>query len=58
VAEGVETAAQLSTLRDLGCDLAQGYYLARPAPASNILSILRDLARALPTFQKLHLPAN
>ena len=41
VAEGVETAAQLATLRDLGCDLAQGYYLARPGPAGDITSILR-----------------
>ena len=32
VAEGVETAEALSTLRGFGCDIAQGYYLARPAP--------------------------
>ena len=47
VAEGVETAAQLSTLRDLGCDLAQGYYLARPAPAGDILPFLRRPAGAV-----------
>ena len=41
VAEGVETADQLSTLRDLGCDLAQGFYLARPAAAPTALPILR-----------------
>ena len=33
VAEGVETVEQLNTLRELGCDLAQGYYIARPVPA-------------------------
>jgi diguanylate cyclase (GGDEF)-like protein/PAS domain S-box-containing protein len=33
VAEGVETAAQLARLRALGCNMAQGFYLARPAPA-------------------------
>jgi diguanylate cyclase (GGDEF)-like protein len=30
VGEGVETAQQLAALRELGCDLAQGYHLGRP----------------------------
>ena len=30
VAEGVETIHELSKLRDLGCDLLQGYHFARP----------------------------
>ncbi len=33
VAEGVETAAQLVHLRDVGCNLAQGYHLGRPTSA-------------------------
>ncbi len=34
VAEGVEDAATLDRLRELSCDVAQGYHLARPLPAS------------------------
>ena len=33
VAEGVEDAETLDALGDLGCDIAQGYHLARPMPA-------------------------
>jgi predicted signal transduction protein with EAL and GGDEF domain len=32
VAEGVETAAELDTLRELGVRKVQGYFLARPGP--------------------------
>ena len=34
VAEGVETRTQLLLLKKMGCDLVQGYYFARPLPAS------------------------
>lgn len=33
VAEGVETVEQLHALRELGCELIQGYHFARPMPA-------------------------
>jgi EAL domain-containing protein (putative c-di-GMP-specific phosphodiesterase class I) len=36
VAEGVEEADTLTTLTNLGCDLAQGYYLGRPAAATDL----------------------
>ncbi len=34
VVEGVETLPQLQELERLGCDVAQGYYFARPVPAA------------------------
>lgn len=34
IAEGIETAAELRTLRDLGITLCQGYLLAKPAVAA------------------------
>jgi diguanylate cyclase (GGDEF)-like protein len=36
VAEGVETQHQRDTVRAAGCELVQGYYFARPQPASVI----------------------
>lgn len=35
VAEGVEDSATLLRLQSMGCDMAQGYYIARPASADN-----------------------
>jgi EAL domain-containing protein (putative c-di-GMP-specific phosphodiesterase class I) len=40
VAEGVETESQLTVLRDLGCDLAQGFYLSRPQAATDLTPTL------------------
>lgn len=34
VAEGVETAEQLKTLEEMGCDAIQGYLMSRPLPDS------------------------
>jgi diguanylate cyclase (GGDEF)-like protein len=36
VAEGVEEEATLETLASLGCDLAQGYFIARPTAAAEL----------------------
>ncbi len=41
VAEGVETQAQADLLKDIGCELAQGYLYSRPAPAETIEQLLR-----------------
>jgi len=44
VAEGVESMETWTFLRELGCDLAQGYYLSRPLPAA----ALEQWARTAP----------
>ena len=35
-AEGVEDAATLQFLEKVGCDLAQGYFIARPMPGDRV----------------------
>jgi len=40
LAEGVETAQQLSTLTGLGCDYTQGFHHARPQPAQQFTTAL------------------
>jgi diguanylate cyclase (GGDEF)-like protein/PAS domain S-box-containing protein len=40
VAEAVETAEQLRSLRRLECDTAQGYFWSRPVPAEDLLEWL------------------
>ncbi|MDO6710902.1 EAL domain-containing protein [Aliiglaciecola sp. 2_MG-2023] len=37
VAEGVETEPQLTILKDLGCDLVQGFYFSKPLTAKQLL---------------------
>lgn len=43
IAEGVETEEQFRYLKELGCDIIQGYYLGRPMPAEEIENLLADL---------------
>jgi hypothetical protein len=43
IAEGVETAEQLSQLRDLGCEYGQGYYFSRPVSAEEASHLIADL---------------
>ena len=40
IAEGVETAAQLAEVRELGCDYAQGYLISPPLSAQALRELL------------------
>jgi EAL domain-containing protein (putative c-di-GMP-specific phosphodiesterase class I) len=41
VAEGVETLAQANRLREMGCDIGQGYFFGAPMPGSDVLALTR-----------------
>ncbi len=41
IAEGVETEEQYLLLKDLGCDIIQGYYFAKPQPLAAFENILK-----------------
>ncbi|NVM75965.1 EAL domain-containing protein (putative c-di-GMP-specific phosphodiesterase class I) [Duganella sp. SG902] len=47
VAEGVEKVEDWKLLRDLGCDMAQGYLLAKPMPAEELVGWIRQDRRRL-----------
>jgi diguanylate cyclase (GGDEF)-like protein len=47
VAEGIETDDQLDRLRELGCDLGQGYLFSRPVPAEQTAALLGSLPRTI-----------
>jgi diguanylate cyclase (GGDEF)-like protein/PAS domain S-box-containing protein len=40
VAEGIESDGQLASMRDLDCDLAQGFLFARPVPPHELHALL------------------
>jgi DNA-binding NarL/FixJ family response regulator len=64
VAEGVETLEQLERLRTLGCDFAQGYFIARPMPPAEIDDYLaadasgQELPRTDPTVGIIRPPVS
>ncbi|MCX7208612.1 MAG: EAL domain-containing response regulator [Proteobacteria bacterium] len=55
VAEGVENEDDLTVLKELGCDIVQGYLTAKPMPGEDVVAWLksnnqrlRDLCKPLP----------
>lgn len=48
VAEGIETAEQVQSLRELGCSLGQGYLFARPASSYDATHLLSLFAQQTP----------
>ena len=47
IAEGIETAEQLSTLKDIGVSVGQGYLLSRPLRPAQVLALFdRALVQA------------
>ena len=45
VAEGVETGAEAEVLAQLGCDVLQGYHIARPLPLIDLQDWMRNTPR-------------
>ena len=42
VAEGVEGEETLSSLVEMGCDMAQGFYVSRPIAAGYVAEFVRE----------------
>jgi len=53
VAEGIETEAQCEQLREMGCELGQGYHLGRPLKPEQVAAMLDEAARHLPLQQAM-----
>jgi len=52
VAEGVETQEQAHALREVGCNLGQGFLFAAPMPCRRLLSVFDEASKgAMPALQ-------
>jgi len=52
LAEGVTEPVHIHLLLELGCELGQGYYFARPLPASTIDGLASDATSVLPAEEQ------
>ena len=42
IVEGVETEEQLTKLKEIGCEMVQGYYLAKPLPSEAVETLFLE----------------
>ena len=47
VAEGIENSETMDMLKNLDCDIGQGYYISKPMPASEFFDLLRHYAEQI-----------
>jgi EAL domain-containing protein (putative c-di-GMP-specific phosphodiesterase class I) len=52
IAEGVETIEQLNILKDLDCDIAQGYFISKPKLAKDVMDYSKTAIIHLEDFRK------
>jgi len=50
VAEGIEDAETLTAVEELGCDYAQGFHVAMPAPPEQVAALLFENSATVHTF--------
>jgi EAL domain-containing protein (putative c-di-GMP-specific phosphodiesterase class I) len=50
IAEGIELPQQLARLRELGCDLGQGFHFSKPLPGPQLEALLFNGRRGQPAF--------
>jgi predicted signal transduction protein with EAL and GGDEF domain len=52
IAEGIESQAQLDMLAEVGCDLLQGYFVARPMVANELEEFVKQQRERLPRVKR------